>query len=76
MGGDNPWVSGMFFKAVVNLVLIFGSETWVMTPPTWDRPWGGGGGGSVQVGQMDYRESAPEDYGQKLGVNPIGGCNS
>ena len=30
--GGNPWVSGMLFKAVVQEVLIFGSETWVTTP--------------------------------------------
>ena len=30
--GRNLRVSGMFFKAVVQAVLIFGSETWVMTP--------------------------------------------
>ena len=30
--GANPKASGMFFKAVVQAVLIFGAETWVMTP--------------------------------------------
>ena len=30
--GAIPRVSGMFFKAVVQAVLLFGSETWVMTP--------------------------------------------
>ena len=30
--GDNPRVSGMFFKAVVHAVLLFGSETWVLDP--------------------------------------------
>ena len=30
--GANPWVSGMFFKAVVQEVIIFGEETWVTTP--------------------------------------------
>ena len=28
----NPRVLGMFFKAVVKAVIIFGSEVWVMTP--------------------------------------------
>ena len=32
--GDNPWALGMFFNAVVQAVLLFGSETWVMTPCT------------------------------------------
>ena len=30
--GANPRVSGMFFKAVVQAVLIFGSATWVLNP--------------------------------------------
>ena len=30
--GEAPWVSGLFFNAVVLAVLIFGSETWVVTP--------------------------------------------
>ena len=30
--GVNLRVYGMFFKAVVQVVLLFGSETWVMTP--------------------------------------------
>ena len=38
--GVAPWVSGFFFKAVVQAVLIFGVETWVVTPRT-DRVLGG-----------------------------------
>ena len=30
--GDNPRVLGIFFKAMVQAVLIFWSETWVPTP--------------------------------------------
>ena len=30
--GAIPWVLGVFFKAVVQKVLLFGSEMWVMTP--------------------------------------------
>jgi hypothetical protein len=30
--GANPIISTMFYKAVVQTVLLFGSETWVMTP--------------------------------------------
>ena len=30
--GAKPRVSGMFFKAVVKAMLLFGSETWVLTP--------------------------------------------
>ena len=30
--GAAPRVSGFFFKAMVQLVLLFGAETWVVTP--------------------------------------------
>ena len=30
--GSNPRVSGVFFEAVVQELLLFGSDTWVMTP--------------------------------------------
>ena len=33
MEGDSPMMSGIFFKAVVHAVLLFGAETWVMPPP-------------------------------------------
>ena len=29
--GASPWVPGMFYKAVVQTVLLYGSETWVQT---------------------------------------------
>ena len=32
MEGDIPRVSGVFFKAVVQAVLLFSAEKWVMTP--------------------------------------------
>ena len=38
--GAAPRVSGLFFKAVLQAVLLFGSETWVVTPAR-ARPWGG-----------------------------------
>ena len=38
--GAAPWVSGLFFRAVVQTVLLFGLDTWVV-PPAWARPWGG-----------------------------------
>ena len=31
--GANACVSGLFYKAVVQAVLIYGLETWVLTPP-------------------------------------------
>ena len=30
--GAALWVSGFYFKAVAQAVLLFGSETWVVTP--------------------------------------------
>ena len=33
MEGDSPMMSGIFFKAVVQAVLLFGAETWLMPPP-------------------------------------------
>ena len=30
--GEEPRVSGFFFKAVVQAVLLFGSKTWAVTP--------------------------------------------
>ena len=30
--GAELWVSGFFFKTTVKAVLIFGAETWVVTP--------------------------------------------
>ena len=30
--GAAPWVYGFFFKAMVHSMLIFGAETWVVTP--------------------------------------------
>ena len=35
-----PQVSGLFFKAMAQAVLVFGADTWVVTP-AWTRPWGG-----------------------------------
>ena len=34
--GESPRVSGFFFKSVVQSVLLFGAEMWVVTP-AWDR---------------------------------------
>ena len=36
--GVNPRISGIFSKAVVHVVLLFGSEMWVLTP-AWYRTW-------------------------------------
>ena len=41
MEGENPIVSGMFLKSVVQAVLLFVANVWFMTP-AWAGPWGGG----------------------------------
>ena len=38
--GARPGVSGFFFKAVVQLVLLFGAETWVVNPRMVQVLWG------------------------------------
>ena len=30
--GSDPRISGLFFRTVTHAVLLFGSETWVLTP--------------------------------------------
>ena len=30
--GASPWVLGIIFKAMMQAVLLFGSDTWVMNP--------------------------------------------
>ena len=35
----DPRVSGFFFKAMVQVVLLFGSETWVVTPHMGRSHW-------------------------------------
>ena len=39
--GAEPWVSGFFVKTIVYAVLLFSSETWVVTPCI-GRELGGG----------------------------------
>ena len=36
--GAEPRISGLFFNAVVQAVLLFGSEMWVLTPG-WSGIW-------------------------------------
>ena len=69
--GVNPRVSGMFFKAVVQVVLLFGSEMWVMTPA-----WDGTLGGSTQGSYMDHWEVSPVVSGRKLAVPTFGDDNA
>ena len=52
-------VSRFFFKALVQAVLLFGSETWVFTP----RMGKALGGGSVPGGDMADGMSLKDDTG-------------
>ena len=62
--GANPRVSGMFFKAVVQAIILFGFEMWVITPLH-------GAGNWVVLTQgryMDHWEVAPAVSGRRLVV--------
>ena len=61
----------MFFKAVVQAVIIFGSEMWVITPA-----WDGTLGGSTQGSYMDHWEVAPAVSGRKFVVPTFGDNNA
>ena len=63
--GAAPQISGFLFKAVVQLVLIFGRETWVVTP-RMDQVLGGGF--QDQVVQRLTGVSTAETSGRKMGV--------
>ena len=64
--GANPKVLGNFYKTVALSVLLFGAETWVLTP-NWSRPWkffktgsrggspGSSRGGDVRMGAGNTR---------------------
>ena len=41
MEGLTPWVSGFFFKAMIQAVLLFGAETWSVTDLHAKVPGGG-----------------------------------
>ena len=61
-------VSGIFFKAVVRVVLLFGSETWVMTPPH------GMDAGRVpaQGGPLADEKKPTAATWRRMGVPPLG----
>ena len=71
MVGCQPTVIGNFFKAVVQAVLLFGLETWVMTP----RMVRSLGGGSAQSRQEDYGETDNVTGGWELIVPTSGYSN-
>ena len=52
----------MLFKTVVQLVMIFGMETWVMNPHIGRAL----GGIPTKVCTADHREVAPSDIGRDL----------
>ena len=64
-----PRVSGFFFKAVIQGVLLFGAETWVVTP----RMGTALGGGSDPGGEMADRTSPAEDDGRGVEIHLDGG---
>ena len=66
--GAALWVSGFYFKAVAQAVLLFGSETWVVTPHM-SKDLGGVSG----TGSETYDGTAPaEDTGREVDIN-LGG---
>ena len=69
--GERPQVSGFFFKSVFQSVLLFGAETWVVTPP--HRP--GPGGVPGPCGEGTDGEDPTEESRRKVGVHLIGGGN-
>ena len=56
--GAAPRVSGLFFKAVVQALLLFGLETWLVTP-CMGRALGGapGTGGNTSDGAAPAEET-------------------
>ena len=66
--GARPRVSGFFFKSVVQSVLIFDAEMWVVSP-TWD----GDGRFPIPGSAVNDVVAATEKVGRKVGVNLSGG---
>ena len=64
--GGNPWVSGMFFKVVTRVLLILGSEMWIMTP-CMGRSLGGG----FTIGWTDGLQGGnPGGFYMEVGSTP------
>ena len=55
---------------IIQIILLFGSEAWVVTPCI-DRIWGGGG--PPQAGMADIREDASTVDVGYVGVPSFGG---
>ena len=67
--GYSPRLTGMFFNAVVQAVLIFRAETWVMIP---NIIWALGGGVPEQDCMTDHGEAALVAIGRMLGLTSTG----
>ena len=65
--GGNMQLLGAFFKAVVQKVLLFVSDTWVITPHTGR----GLGGVPSKGGPKEHGKSSMEASERKLGVPPL-----
>ena len=62
-----PRVYGFFFKAVVQLVLIFGAETWVVTPLHGPGPGGFPGPGCATIEGEDPTTMGRQEVGIHIG---------
>ena len=62
--GTAPWVYGLFFKAVVQSVLLLGAETWVVTPPHGTDTGGvpGPGGATIDKRLLRIRTDGKWEY--------------
>ena len=69
--GAPPWVSGLLFKAVIQAVLLFGAETWVVTPIMGKALVGR----SDPVGETADRKYPAEDNGRYMEIHLVFGRN-
>ena len=63
-----PLVSGFFFKAMIQAVLLFGADTWLVTPPHGQVP----GGVSDPDGNTADGTATAEDNGRDVEIH-LGG---
>ena len=61
-------VSGFFLNAVVQAELLFGLDTWLVTPPHGQGPGGGSGSG----GKTTYRTAPAEDTKREVEIHLSG----
>ena len=65
--GVRLWVSGFIFKYVINTVLLFGAETWVVTPPHGTIPRGVPVPGDTAAGTLAPAVVGRRKVGSHLG---------